>query len=80
MATGPFQCGSNPDIRISSEKVKELIPHGESVVADSGYRGTEKCIITSTVQTNVDIHSEAGARHETVNRRLKNFSVLSHVF
>lgn len=79
-ASGPFECWKNPDIKISFRNLEEHIFDDEGVVADSGYRGTEKCLTPETVQTNLKLHSKARAQNETVNERLKNFSSLFHVF
>jgi hypothetical protein len=65
-----------------------MIPPGEKVHADLGYIGERDCIV---VPMDVEANDVAGkdaqaiaaairARHETVNKRLKQFEVLKRVF
>lgn len=80
---GPFPCGHNPDITIFRSKLKGMLADGEMVEADRGYRGEYY-----SVRTPVDYETEEErkakgqlmARHETVNRRFKQFGALKQVF
>ena len=75
---GPFACGAWPDISIFRAKLKRMLRPGEMVVADKGYRG-KRCIRTAynkVSQTDGRAMNKDLARHETVNRRLKQFNVL----
>ena len=79
---GPFAAGAWPDINIFRAKLKRMLRPGEMVVADKGYKG-EKCIRTPyKIISHTDSRAmhKALARHETVNRRLKQFGVLGKRF
>ena len=77
---GPFACGRWPDIRIFRQRLIHKLLNGEMVEADRGYGGEP-----AKVKTPVDYihHRErrrkcrARARQETVNRRFKQFAILS---
>ena len=75
---GPFPCGKWPDINISRQGIKHFLRPGEKVQADQGHRG-ELCIVTPDEDGN-DIGQPVRARHETVNKRFKQFSILHRVF
>ena len=81
---GPFPCGKWPDLKIFRENgLKDALEPGEMVEADNGYRGEPKHI-----RIKDDYHSKMErkekerirARHETVNRRFKQFKILHDVF
>ena len=77
---GPFPCGSHPDVNIFRLRMKEKLLGDEYVSADDGY-GDERCVTTQEVSTSSSessFLSRLRARHETVNRRLKQFLVISH--
>ena len=79
---GPFACGAWPDINIFRAKLKRMLAPRELVVADKGYRGDKSVRIPSACCSHADHRAmnKALARHETVNRRLKQFGVLSKRF
>ena len=79
---GPFMCGLWPDINIFRAKLKRMLAPGELVVADKGYRGDKSVRIPSGSVSNTDRRAmqKALARHETINRRFKCFSVLCDRF
>jgi DDE superfamily endonuclease len=81
---GPYPCGSNPDITIFRNGLKQALQQGEErVEADRGYRGEPLYISTPDDCLNDDqkiAKAHARARHEHVNRRLKEFSALQQVF
>ncbi len=77
---GPFPCGKYSDVKIFRLAMKRALLNGESVIADGGYTD-ERC--EKNRQSRVvpkHLHSLARARHETVNRRFKQFSVLGTRF
>lgn len=80
---GPFPCGNYPDITIFRSKLKQMLEDGEMVEADRGYRG-EYYHVRTTVDYDDDEEliskGKVLARHETVNRRFKQFGVLKQVF
>ena len=76
-AHGPFPCGTHTDLTIFRLKLKGMLDSKEKVVADCGY--PDKQCVTPRVDDSRDMTALL-ARHETMNRRLKQFAVLSHVF
>lgn len=78
-AHGPFPCGSFSDLTIFKIAMKKALEHDEFVIADGGYRD-EKCLKRGSTDELSRKFSVIRARHETVNRRLKQFSVLSSRF
>ena len=52
---------------------------GEKVVADLGYRGEPLCIVTPSGDI-TDPTNPVRGRHETVNKRFKQWGVLHRVF
>jgi len=79
-AHGPFPCGTYPDLRVFRLRMKGKLLPDEKVVADSGYRDSACIQEDDVVGEEKRLHSIARARHETVNRRLKQFYVLGHRF
>ena len=80
---GPFPCGSWPDLKIFRSGLKEKLLHGEMVEADRGYRGEPTKVRTPNdyvSQTDKKAKKRARARHETINRRLKQFGCLRQMF
>ena len=77
-ATGPYPCGSFPDLRIFRLKLKHLLAqNGEKAIADKGYRDP---LCVQTVRYPSNLACRVRARHESINGRLKNFFVLSQTF
>ena len=77
---GPFRCGQ-PDITNARQAVVDALEDGEKAEADLGYRGEGSKINTPCEFGPKELEqmkANARARHETVNRRLKHFGVLSH--
>lgn len=80
---GPFPCGSWPDISIFRAGLIDELRPMEMVEADKGYRGQP-----DKIRTPDDCYGRAeklrkrraSARHETVNRRFKQFNALKKHF
>jgi len=75
---GPFAPGCWVDISIFRAKLKQLLRPGEKVEADAGYRGdgcTSPPDDCANMRENL-MKQEARSRHETVNRRLKQFNCM----
>jgi len=78
--SGPWPAGSHSDIKIFRSNLKLRLGSQEFVIADSGY-GDTRCL-----QPPLHAHpmqatySRIRARHEVVNKRLKQFSVLTRPF
>ena len=83
---GPFPCGLFPDLKFFMEcGIKDNLDNGERVEADDGYAGadpeftkTRSGIFHPTAAASV--RNTVCARHETVNKRLKQFAALSNVW
>ena len=75
---GPVAPKYNQDITNFRWKTRRMLGPGEMVVADKGYRGDIKCCTPLNAKNphHLKAMSHARARHETVNRRLKQFKVL----
>jgi hypothetical protein len=57
-----------------------FIPAGKKVIADKGYRGENEKISIPNSHDSLevkDFKKRARARHETINKRLKDFKILS---
>lgn len=80
---GPFPCGSFPDITIFRAGLKYQLCNGERVEADKGYRGEPLHISTPNDHRTAEeklSKDHARARHEHINGRLKQFSILDRTF
>ena len=82
---GPFPAGLMPDVSIFCNKLKYELAHKERVECDRGYRGEfskidlpDECCGYGTHQ--YKLKQIVRARHETVNRRLKQFGCLKQQF
>jgi hypothetical protein len=84
---GPFPCGDWPDITIFRHDLKHFLGVGERVEADDGYVG-EDPLTTKVPSSGVHFHGEAmlkmrqrvRSRHETVNKRIKQFTIVRETF
>jgi DDE superfamily endonuclease len=73
---GPYKCGKYPDVKIFKEGLMHHLAVGELVEADRGYRGRDVKARTPddfVSQSDKRAKERARARHETVNRRLKQW-------
>jgi hypothetical protein len=75
---GPFLCGEWSDLRIARNLLHSRLSPDEYYLADKGYRsGTGPAIVRTALprerQRTFDILM---ARHETINRRFKEFGIL----
>jgi DDE superfamily endonuclease len=80
---GPFPCGEFPDIKIFCSHLKDCLDAHEKVEADAGYRGKPLYVSDPRDYNNIEkkqAKARARARHETINRRLKQWSCLQQVF
>jgi DDE superfamily endonuclease len=79
---GPFPCGHWPDIKIFRDALVFELADGEKVEADRGYRG-DKHINQSNIFMGTEGQDQkhlVQSRHETVNKRLKQWNCLHRVF
>ena len=79
---GPFPCVMMNDLRIFRLKLKTLLRPEEKVLADRGYRGDSKILTEDDAKNKKHRRAIAliSARHETVNRRLKQWNSLNEVW
>ena len=80
---GPFPCGKYPDINIFRMGLKQKLEKaGEKAVADRGYQGEFRCRTPDDWVTlsNKNAMKTARARHEAINKWIKNFRAMSQVF
>ena len=79
--SGPYPCGRYPDVTIFRKDMKAALDEKERVIGDLGYTD-DKCITRDIIESPIPIkiQTELRARHETANKRLKQFSVLSSNF
>ena len=50
------------------------------MIADKGYRGEAEHIVTPTGDRSLDLGGPVRGRHETVNKRFKQFGILRRIF
>ncbi len=80
---GPIPPGHWPDVNIAHDAIHYEMDCGEKYLADGGYRDAAAGYSeTPTGQNNPDQRMKARvqARHETVNRLLKNFGILHRTY
>ena len=79
---GPFPCGLMSDLRIFRLKLKTILLPEEKVVADKGYKGdTKVCTPYDAINKGHKRAMALGrARHEIVNRRIKQFGALQGIW
>lgn len=75
---GGYPCGDYPDLKLAREVYVHLVNVGEKTLADKGYRD-KKFFILPTENTK-NIHGRIMSRHETVNKRIKQFRAMKHEF
>jgi DDE superfamily endonuclease len=83
---GPYPCGQWHDLTVARDdlcyKIADSVDRNEMALADGGYADGYHFFETPTGHNNWDqrMKAEARARHETINRRFKMWSVLGQRF
>jgi hypothetical protein len=85
---GPFPCGSFPDLKIAKQNLFHELDRGEKVICDRGYKLGGRYVDfpryrRGSVLARLPINrmkTKVRARHETCNKRLKQFGVLEKRF
>lgn len=82
---GPFKAGEWHDIEIFRSGLKSLLKDGERVEADKGYVGEPRFIdvpndMVGESKEQKKAKALARSRHETCNKRFKQFNCLSQTF
>lgn len=75
---GGYPCGEYPDLKLAREAYVDSVQSGELTLADRGYRDINYFL--QATNENGTLHKRIMARHETVNKRLKQFNILNHIF
>ena len=85
---GPFPCGQYNDCTIFNNSLSTFLEENERVEADDGYRAADPGKVKSksgfssqySSKEQLDVKNKVRARHETANKRIKQFSALSGIF
>jgi hypothetical protein len=81
---GPFPCGAWPDMKIFKNDLVLELDENERVEADKGYRGSPQKVSTpqrfSMNKKREEMKARVRSRHETVNKRLKQWGCLDQVY
>ena len=75
----PFPCGSHSDLKIFRLGLKHALDVGERVIVDEGHRD-EECFKDPDEIIAPRLKGRIRARHESANRRIKQFHALDHTF
>lgn len=75
---GGYPCGLYPDLSLARETYIHSVRRGERTMADKGYKDDAYFILPN--DENKTLHKLIMSRHETVNKRLKQFNILKHDF
>lgn len=75
---GGFACGEMNDLMIARDKLVQFLIPNEKVLADKGYQDS-RYFITPTDENGIR-HKQIMSRHETVNKRYKQFEILNERF
>lgn len=75
---GGYPCGDFPDLKLAREAYVFSVNDGELTIADKGYKDDQFFILPN--DNNKRTHRRVMARHETVNKRMKQFLILKHPF
>lgn len=75
---GGYPCGSYSDLRLARTAYVLSVDVGEKTLADKGYRDGIFFILPN--DTNQTFHKRIMNRHETVNRRIRQFKILKQSY
>ena len=79
--SGPYRCGSWPDLSIARDGLHFMLEDGERYIADGGYK-CEEALIPDDAVTFYERYymSSARARHETINQLFKQWKIIGNRF
>ncbi len=77
---GPFHCGAYPDLKIFQMGMKKVLLENESVIVDGSYADPRCEYNCKAGVSSRNLHALLWARHETVNRRFKQFGAIGQQF
>lgn len=75
---GGYPCGDWPDLKVARDLFIQFLEPGEKALADRGYPDTRYFVLPNN--DNSSEHKLIMSRHETVNKRIKQFNVLNEKF
>ncbi|KAG9404512.1 hypothetical protein AC1031_004720 [Aphanomyces cochlioides] len=79
-AHGGLPCGEWPDLRLARDAYIYAVNRGEKTLADRGYADPSYFVYPSDERRDNARQKQIMARHETCNRRLKQFRILGGIF
>lgn len=71
---GGYPCGEYSDLKLARQQYVHMVEEGELTMADKGYRDNQYFLLPTEI--NGSRHNQIMARHETVNKRVRQFKVL----
>lgn len=74
---GGYPCGTYPDLSLAREAFVLALSDNEKAMGDKGYK--DPLFVTPTHNNSVQ-HKRIMARHETVNKKLRQFRILKYAF
>lgn len=77
-ANGGYPCGMFSDLKLAREAYVLSVNDKELTLADKGYKDANFFILPS--EQNTVYHNIIMSRHETVNKRIKQFNILKMPF
>lgn len=77
-AYGGYPCGPYPDLTLARVLFIDFLEPNERSMADNGYQDATHFLLPNN--TNGKRHKYIMSRHETINKRIKQFKVLSETF
>lgn len=75
---GGYPCGEYPDLKIARDAYTLSVNPGEMTLADKGYRDSNFFLLPT--ERNGILHKKIMSRHETVNKRVRQFKILKETF
>lgn len=76
--SGGYPCGAYPDLKLARELFVDFLDPGERAMADEGYKDATHFLLPDI--SNNKRHKYIMSRHETINKRIKQFRVLSEAY
>lgn len=77
---GGLPCGEYPDLVLARVQYTGQLNEGEKTVADKTYRDRRYFVNPVDDPDSVALQKKIMARHETVNKRIKQFQILNDCF
>lgn len=75
---GGYPCGAYPDLKLARDAYIHSVDRGEMTLADKGYKDNRFFLLPN--ELNGNYHKKIMARHETVNKRLRQYKILKNTF